>query len=105
MIADLQLSVLEREGCPIHYGLLGPEHAPLVVLTHGAGIDHREWEPQLPVLTPEYRVLLWDIRGHGLSRPSGAPLTVPRVLDDLLALLDLLGVDQAAFVGHSMGGN
>jgi pimeloyl-ACP methyl ester carboxylesterase len=96
--------VLEREGCPIHYWVGGEEKTPLVVFTHGAYIDHREWQNTLPlVIDAGYRVLTWDLRGHGLSRPGTFKLTT--ALDDLLAILDLLKVQQATFVGHSMGGN
>lgn len=62
--------VLERAGCPIHYWLTGPEERPLVVFTHGATIDHREFDPQVPVVAEEYRVLTWDVRSHGQSRPA-----------------------------------
>lgn len=105
MTSSPHLHILERDGCPIHFWLQGPQDAPLVVLTHGAGIDHHEWQPQLPVLTPYYRVLTWDVRGHGQSQPLSTPFTIRAVLDDLLALLDMLAMDQAMFVGHSMGGN
>jgi len=105
MSVDLQPFTLEREGCAIHYWLAGPERAPLVVLTHGAGIDHREWDTQLPVLADKYRVLLWDARGHGQSRPMAGPFTMQRAADDLLAILDAVGAAQATLIGHSMGGN
>ena len=50
-----------------------------------------------------FRILTWDVRAHGLSRP--APFNLAEAVNDLLALLDLLGVKQATLVGHSMGGN
>src|SRR5512145_2287519 len=97
-------STLSRPGCTIHYWIGGPENAPLIVLTHGATIDHHEWDATLPILTRAgYRVLTWDLRGHGLSRP--APFDLAAAITDLLALLDTLNVPQAIFVGHSMGGN
>ncbi len=100
----MQSRTFSRLGCTIHYWLDGPENAPLVVLTHGATIDHQEWDATVPILTRAgFRVLTWDIRGHGLSRP--APFDLPTAVDDLLALLDTLNVRQAIFVGHSMGGN
>ncbi len=97
-------STLPRPGCTIHYWLHGPENVPLVVLTHGATIDHHEWDATVPILTRAgFRVLTWDLRGHGLSRP--APFDLTAAIADLLALLDTLNVSQAIFVGHSMGGN
>jgi 3-oxoadipate enol-lactonase len=101
---ELTELILEREGCPIHYWVGGPEGAPLVVFTHGAYIDHREWNATLPlVIAAGFRVMTWDVRGHGHSRPGVLKLTT--ALDDMLALLDVLKVKQATFVGHSMGGN
>ncbi len=97
-------NTLPRPGCMIHYWLDGPENAPLVVLTHGATIDHHEWDATVPILTRAgYRVLTWDLRAHGLSRP--APFDLTAAIDDLIALLDALNIPQAIFVGHSMGGN
>jgi 3-oxoadipate enol-lactonase len=98
-------SEITREGCPLHFWLTGPAERPLVVFTHGAGIDHREWEDTLPIVAQDYRVLCWDVRGHGQSHPTGSPFTLARATDDLLALLDAVGANRTILVGHSMGGN
>ena len=100
---NLAEHVLERKGCPLHYWIGGPEGRPLVVLTHGLCVDHRSWKYQLPVVAKEYRVLTWDVRGHGLSQPVGEPFSLPLAAEDLLALLDQLGYEKAVFVGHSNG--
>jgi len=63
-------SVLERNGCSIHYWTGGKADTTLVVFTHGATVDHHEWEATLPVVAEHYRVLAWDVRSHGLSRPG-----------------------------------
>ena len=97
--------VLEREGCSLHYWLSGPVGRPLVVLTHGAGLDHRSWAPQLGALAERYRVLTWDVRGHGLSRPWGQEFSIALAAADLPALLDAAGYGEAFLVGLSMGGN
>ena len=100
----LSEAVLERNGCRLHYWTGGDPSAPLVVFTHGATVDHQEWDATLPlVLAAGYRVLTWDVRGHGLSRPAAFALAEAEA--DLLALVEALGVRQATFVGHSMGGN
>lgn len=96
--------VLERKGCNLAYWLHGRQGAPLVVLTHGGMVDHRVWEPQLSALAPHYQVLLWDVRGHGQSRPGGRNRSIPQVADDLAALLDHLGQQRAVLVGLSAGG-
>ena len=94
---------LDRGSFEVHYWTGGKAGAPLVVFTHGATIDHHEWDATLPIVGEQFRVLAWDVRGHGLSRP--APFALDGAVDDLLAILDRLRVEQAVFVGHSMGGN
>lgn len=100
---DLQEGLLEREGFNIHYWTGGQAAAPLVVFTHGATVDHHEWDATMPIVGEGFRTLTWDVRGHGLSRP--APFILKDAEEDLLALLDHVGVEQAIFIGHSMGGN
>lgn len=100
---ELTANVLPRVGCDIHYWIGGRADAPLVIFTHGATIDHHEWDATLPLVGEHFRVAAWDVRGHGLSRP--ATFTLKAAEDDLLALLDHLGATQAILVGHSMGGN
>jgi 3-oxoadipate enol-lactonase len=100
---ELIESILEHNGCPIHYWTGGKADAPLVVFTHGATIDHHEWDATLPIVGEHFRVLTWDMRGHGLSRP--ATFHLDEAVADLLVLLDRLEVREATFVGHSMGGN
>ncbi|HEY8348096.1 MAG TPA: alpha/beta fold hydrolase [Symbiobacteriaceae bacterium] len=73
---------------------------PLVLL-HGHTLDHRMWQPLLPLITPHVQAVLVDLPGHGRSLPSpdgSGPA------DDLARLLTDLGVDRAAVCGHSMGG-
>jgi 3-oxoadipate enol-lactonase len=50
-------------------------------------------------------VLNWDVRGHGLSQPLGGAFSLKGCAEDLLAILDEAGYQQAVFVGLSMGGN
>ncbi|MGF1609627.1 MAG: alpha/beta fold hydrolase, partial [Kiloniellales bacterium] len=82
----------------------GPPGAPPVLLLHGVGLDLGMWDALAPALAARWRVLRYDLLGHGRSAdPPGA-----RCLDDFLAQLDSLldhqGFDQAALVGFSMGG-
>ena len=76
---------------------------PLVVFTHGACVDHHSFDPAVPSVAQRYRVLTWDVRGHGRSQPIGAPFGLPLAVDDLLALVDQLGYATAVYVGHSNG--
>ena len=73
-----------------------------IVLVHGFGSDCRVWDGQVEVFARRYRVIRYDIRGHGKSAlPQNTPYSHA---DDLKALLDYLGVSSPAIVGQSMGG-
>ncbi len=99
------VGIRTRAGTPLRYRVDGDPEAPLVVCTHGVSFDHRAVGPQVPALVAAgYRTLTWDVRGHGRSRPSGAGITLARVAEDLLALLDAVEVDRAVLVGQSFGG-
>jgi 3-oxoadipate enol-lactonase len=99
----MEEKTLQRPDGILHYWIGGKRGAPLVVLTHGATIDHHEWDATIPLLIDDYRVMAWDVRSHGLSRPM--PFKIKEAEADLLALLDELKISQAIFLGHSMGGN
>ena len=103
MDTELTEHIREGEGCPLHYWIGGPDDRPLVVFTHGACVDHHSFDAAVRAVIDQYRVLTWDVRGHGLSQPIGAAFTTLRAVDDLLALVDSLGVEQAVYVGHSNG--
>lgn len=94
-----------HSGTKLHYWLAGPTDRPVVVFTHGGLMDHRMFEAQLPVIAREYRVLLWDMHGHGQSQPLGMDgvFSLRTVVDDLLAIVDQNGYEKACFVGQSVG--
>lgn len=94
---------LDHASCRLHYWLAGPLDAPLVVLTHGEGTDHHTFDPQVQQLARSWRVLTWDIRGHGLS-VSERPFSLEQAVDDLHAILEREGYDGAIFAGISAGG-
>ena len=95
---------LLRAGCPLHYWVGGQADRPLIACLHGATMDHRMFNAQVEALAPHYRVLTWDARGHGQSQPIGADFSLTRCAEDLLAILDAEGVDQAILCGQSLGG-
>jgi 3-oxoadipate enol-lactonase len=77
-----------------------------VLLIHGFGLNGAMWEAQVEALASNYLVLVPDLPGHGETPPLGGdrPITIERYAEEVLTLLDALGVDSAAVVGHSMGG-
>lgn len=85
----------------------GPRDAPVtVVLVHAWTQDHTEWDPILPLLPREARVLRYDHRGHGGSAPAKpGTATVAQLADDLAELITgLAPAGQLVLAGHSMGG-
>jgi pimeloyl-ACP methyl ester carboxylesterase len=71
-----------------------------VVLIHGFSLDRRMWELQVAALQERFRVIRYDLRGHGRSVAPTEPYTG---FDDLRALLDTLGIARATLVGLSAG--
>ena len=102
--SGLTSHILERKGCPIHYWLGGPEDRPLIVLMHGATMDHRMFNAQVEELIKDHRVLVWDARGHGRSQPIGEGFDLITCAEDMLAILDKTGAGEAIIGGQSMGG-
>ncbi|MEV4176331.1 alpha/beta hydrolase [Nonomuraea sp. NPDC049709] len=98
-------SALSLQGCALRYADSGGDGVPLV-FSHGAGADHVMFDAQREHFQARgYRVVTWDLRGHGLSRPAGARLSAERAIADLRTLIDHLGLDRPVLVGQSLGGN
>jgi len=78
---------------------------PALVLVHGAFVDGRMWDPQFDHLAGRYRVVRYDLRGHGRTGPSEREkYSIELFADDLKALLDSLGIERATVCGLSLGG-
>jgi pimeloyl-ACP methyl ester carboxylesterase len=78
---------------------------PPVVLIHGHSVDLRLWDEQVPALTAAgYRVIRYDVRGHGRSTAPPTGYTWENYAADLHDLMERLSVDAAHLVGLSMGG-
>lgn len=71
-----------------------------VVFIHAFSLDRRMWEPQVGAFDGRYRVIRYDLRGHGKSVAPGEPYTG---YDDLRSVLDALGISRATLVGLSAG--
>ncbi len=77
---------------------------PAIVFSHGFLMDHEMFCHQVSALRDRYRVITWDWRGFGATETDGKPFTIWDQADDLLAILDQLGVDRAVVAGMSHGG-
>ena len=92
-------------GRSVAYRLMGSEVNPLIVLAHPLGMSQAVWDDVIPALLPRYRVLTWDLPGHGASQAvSGRQVTPAALADEVLALAALAGAQRFHFVGTSIGG-
>lgn len=83
----------------------GPAGAPTVVLLHGLGATASlNWPGAFRALSPWFRVVALDHRGHGRGIRTPWPFRLQDCADDVVALADVLGIDQVVAVGYSMGG-
>jgi 3-oxoadipate enol-lactonase len=89
----------------LNYEETGPAEAPVVLLGSSLGTTHAMWAPQVGVLAERFRVIAFDHRGHGESEVPPGPYTIDDLGGDVLELLDTLGVEQASYVGISLGGS
>ncbi|MEU0501583.1 alpha/beta fold hydrolase [Nocardia sp. NPDC005998] len=98
--------VVTRDGARLRVHAYGPAHAPAIVLVHGWTCAIEYWNAQINAFAGEYRVIAYDVRGHGESELGSSPLTTDLLADDLAAVLDatLHPGERAVLVGHSLGG-
>ncbi len=93
---------IHANGIDIHYDIQG--EGPWLMLSHSLATDLSMWDDQMAALTPHFRVLRFDTRGHGgTSAPEGA-YDFPWLTADVLWLMERLGVERAHFCGISLGG-
>ena len=92
---------IDANGISLHYRRLG-EGPPLVLLA-GMASDGASWEPVLDGLAARHELIVPDNRGSGRTVADGASMSRETLTDDVLALLDALGIERAALLGHSMG--
>ena len=95
----------ESQGLRLHYVDWGNEAAPPLILVHG-GLDHcRNWDAIARELQPHFHVVAPDLRGHGDSEwARGSSYSLVDHVYDLTWLMRFAGLQDAAIVGHSMGG-
>lgn len=86
------------------YSLSGPAGAPVLALIHGLGLNRRIWDKFVSRLAPRYRVLTYDLYGHGESAVAPVKPSVSLYSRQLIGLLDELGIERCSLVGFSLGG-
>lgn len=93
----------ETNGIETYYHDHGDGHP--IVVAHGAGADHQIWTERLQPLTDDYRIITYDLRGHGKTGGSSLDnYSIDTYVDDLVALIETLNLEQPVVLGHSLGG-
>jgi 3-oxoadipate enol-lactonase len=88
----------------LYYRLEGRDERPVIMFAHSLGVDHGQWDPQVAELQDEFRVLRYDLRGHGASGVPEGEYSIEMLGHDALALADALRIRRFAFCGLSIGG-
>lgn len=83
---------------------LDPRNDPPLVFIHGLGMSSRSFRPLLPHLHNGFHVIAPDLPGAGHSDKPDEPLSVDALVTTLVGWMDAVGLGEAAFVGHSLGG-
>ena len=96
--------MIKINGLEMNYELSKEKDAPVVVLSHSLACSMVMWQPQIEVLESHFRVLRYDLRGHGKSEATEGAYTLEQLAEDVIGLLDALELDRVHFVGLSIGG-
>lgn len=92
------------DGFALHYRVDGRDGAPWLTFGHALTADMSMWAPQVEALERDYRILRYDMRGHGLSDAPAGDYRFADLARDVVALWDALGIERSHFCGLSMGG-
>ncbi|GAB2606235.1 bifunctional 3-oxoadipate enol-lactonase/4-carboxymuconolactone decarboxylase PcaDC [Spirosoma areae] len=88
----------------LHYQFDGPEARPVVLFSNSLGAGLSMWDEVANKLKSHFRILRYDTRGHGQTPASDGPVSMHDLGQDVIGLLDALGIPTVCFCGLSMGG-
>ena len=95
---------VEVNGSRLYYKLSGAATGPVLLFSNSLGTTVEMWEPQLAAFESRYRILRYDMRGHGQSDVTPGPCSIAALGQDVVALLDELRIPKVHFCGLSVGG-
>ena len=88
----------------VSYNDNGPENAPVIIFIHGFPFNKSMWDDQMDLLKDNYRVVAYDIRGHGNSDAGTDDFFIELFVNDLLRFMAKLGIEKSILCGLSLGG-
>lgn len=97
---------IDLNGITFRYEINGPDDAdaPWIVFSNSLTTDVTMWDTEVAALKDRYRILRYDSRGHGQTGATPGPYSFGMLVDDVIAVMDAVGIDKAHFVGLSLGG-
>jgi len=101
---EVEHRMLQARGLRFHVALAGPLEAPPLMLVHGWPQHWFEWRKVLPRLAEHRRCVLPDLRGLGWSDAPSAGYEKEILADDVLVILDALGIGAVDLIAHDWGG-
>ncbi|HCE57788.1 MAG TPA: alpha/beta hydrolase [Prolixibacteraceae bacterium] len=88
----------------ISYTDEGPDNAPVIIFIHGFPFSKEMWDNQMEAFNENFRVIAYDVRGHGDSDSGTDDFSIELFVEDLLSLMDTLKIKKTSLCGLSMGG-
>jgi len=95
---------IKANNITVSYNDEGPDNAPVIIFIHGFPLNKSMWENQEKALKDNYRVITYDIRGHGNSELGAIDFSIDLFVKDLLCFMDALKIEKTIICGLSMGG-
>jgi 3-oxoadipate enol-lactonase len=95
---------IKANGIDVHYLVDGRDGAPWVTFVTGIANDVSMWDGQIDALKDDFRILRYDLRGHGGTEATAGDYSFPLLIDDLLGLWNALGIRRSSLVGLGLGG-
>ncbi len=95
---------VQTRGVTLFVTETGSPDAPPILFSNSLGTTHRMWDAVVAELSAEFRCIRCDTRGHGSSTHGGASYEIADLADDVVAVLDNLGIETIHFAGLSLGG-
>ncbi|GAB3505759.1 bifunctional 3-oxoadipate enol-lactonase/4-carboxymuconolactone decarboxylase PcaDC [Emticicia fontis] len=87
-----------------NYKLQGTPNSPVLIFSNSLGSEMMMWDELVPYLLPYFRILQYDMRGHGSSEVTAGKYTIEQLGEDVIDLMDDLKLETAYFCGLSIGG-
>jgi 3-oxoadipate enol-lactonase/4-carboxymuconolactone decarboxylase len=98
------MPLIHAGGLRQYYRIDGNDGQPALIFLHSLGCDHTQWDAQAGDLQRHFRVLRYDLRGHGATDATEGDYTIELLAREALALADALGMERFALCGLSLGG-